>query len=304
MRTALASLLLLASCRWCESKAVSSSFVAQTGLPAELERQLGAPELERQRFSDLCVEAIHAVYPDAGVVTLEPLTFQLSHPDVAMISFDNPWRAKPDARAADVWNQLRKIEAVLASFGQLGTREQVVPLLRGKSTLPDGGTEFAGNGEPWVGDLRLVYMFNRPEVFTPVTDDDLTRLALSRPQLQALALRNLRALASPIEKVQIRNPLEGNITEDRIWMVRIPSAGGYFETSVLLLDEYWAAQEMELGKGLVVATPTRDLLFLTLASNADDVRRLRAIAQDAAANYAHPVSGALLTRINGAWQPF
>ena len=306
MRSALGLVLLLASCRACTTPPKPAPPESRTGLPAGLVARLDGSDLDEQRFGELCIEAIHVAYPDARVTPVDALNFRLERPDLDLISFENPWRASPGGRARAVWDQVSSIRAVLGQFDEPGLESQIVPLVRADVGLPEGfdagGQTVEGRGEPWVADLRLVYMFNRPKLFSPVTEDDLTRLKLSHEKLLELALGNLRALLPSPQKTRILNPLEGRVTEPRIWMVTLPGTGGYFESSLLLLDEVWAGLEKELGSGLVVAVPARDLLFVTRADNAEDVRRLRALAADLVRHADHPVSATLLARVNGGWQ--
>ncbi len=271
-------------------------------VPIDLANRLGDSTLDENEFTTLCVEVLRAVAPEAQVSKVAPLRTVAKTPSVEMlVSFENPWRAPPTERAVAVWAQARQLkDAVEVARGRLvGEAREIVPLARGEvdaavqQIMAGAGTQV---GERIAGDLWILYSFNKPTLFVPVTEDDLRRLKLDRVQLRTLALQNLRSLLPPVR----RQTMGTNGT----WALILPQSGGNFEASLLVDDDAWSALASEVAGELVAVAPARDLLFVTGSRNVLGLEQISATARDAFGRVDHPVSKQLLVRRRGIWEPF
>jgi uncharacterized protein YtpQ (UPF0354 family) len=61
--------------------------------------------------------------------------------------------------------------------------------------------------------------------------------------------------------------------------VRLISAGGNYESSLLLLDDIWSSGQIAVDGAIVVAVPANDALFVTGSNNHIGIRRMREIAR-------------------------
>ena len=273
---------------------------AISALPPALRASLSDPRLDEAQFTERCAEAYRLAYPGVRVAVLEPLHLRVET-DIGeqFASFQNPWRAAPEARADAAWAQIRAHDATveLAAGRAVGELGEIVPLVRGEIDAAVGFIKAGKSdqvGERLAGDVWVVYAFDKPTVFAPVTDHDLDRLGVARPELRALALANMRA----------RIPAwEGRLSDKlKVLMVRLPNGGGNFEASLLLDDNVCAELAKRLDGDMVAAVPTRDVLLLSGEKSAAGVEWIRREAARSFAAGDHPVSAQLFVRRGGGWE--
>jgi uncharacterized protein YtpQ (UPF0354 family) len=276
--------------------AVLTAFTALAKPPADgpalskdLQVQLAGPFLTEESFTALCLKAAQAFQPKARITTASPLTLRVEREGSEMlVNLDNAWRASPEERPEAVSKQLRLIESslqVMKKKGPAGRLEDIVPLVRGGEYARVQG----GLSEPLAGDLWVVYAYNLPEMFVPVRDVDLKTWKLSKAQLRARAVENLRRQLPPVER-------EGGKGR---WMF---VAGGNFEASLLMVDSVWKDIAPHITGDPVVAVPARELVFVTGSRDAEGLETVRAIATDAFSKVEYPLSPRLLIRRGGKWE--
>ncbi|PTL83385.1 DUF1444 family protein [Vitiosangium sp. GDMCC 1.1324] len=275
-----------------------ASFAAE--MPKELATRLSDAKIDEDRFTALCAEAVRAADPEATVSVVAPFKVAVTSQGAKlMVGFENPWRASPGSRAQAVWNHVQQLrDVVQASLGKvMGELSEIVPLVRGEveaSVQMIKAGKYNQIGERLAGDLWVIYAFNKPTHFMPVTDADLKRLKLERAQLRATALKNLRQQIPPVEK-------RGGAGT---WMFILPKTGGNFEASLLLFDELWDGKSTEKEGDFVVAVPARDILLVTGSRSKAGVEKVSALAAETFAGGDHPISKQVLIRRKGKWETF
>jgi uncharacterized protein YtpQ (UPF0354 family) len=139
--------------------------------------------------------------------------------------------------------------------------------------------------------LVVFYVEDRPRAVQYLTEQRLAASGLKRADLRALALNNLQALIAVIR-----------IQEGRgVYMV---TAGGTYESSLLLLDDFWRARRIAVDGDYIVAIPSRDQLFVAGSKNHEAVARLRVIAARDYRDSADRLSEDLFIYRNGAFTRF
>jgi len=142
-----------------------------------------------------------------------------------------------------------------------------------------------------VGELLVTYAFDLPHAFQTVTAADQERLGLSSEELRAVALENLR------------EQLDGVDCEGEPPVMQI-LAGNHLEACLLLCDEVWDSLAESIPPDLVVAVPTRDLVFVTTSGSTkggmETIRRAAKEAREAGGN--HGLSEQLLIRKADRWE--
>ena len=68
------------------------------------------------------------------------------------------------------------------------------------------------------------------------------------------------------------------------------SAGGDFETSLILSTRLWTKENFEVDGDFIIAIPNKDLLFITGSNNQKEIDRIEKIAEDSYRTGNHPVS--------------
>lgn len=131
--------------------------------------------------------------------------------------------------------------------------------------------------EKYNDQLIVVYAENSEISFRFLSEADIASVAVPKDSIKALALRNLDRILPEIE----RNGGEG---------VYIVNAGGFFETSLLLLPSIWKKEKFPVDGDFIVAAPNRGILMITGSNNKDGIRKIKEIAADAYENEGYPVS--------------
>ena len=140
--------------------------------------------------------------------------------------------------------------------------------------------------------LTVVYFVDEGDRFTYVQNRHLAEAHLTLDELNAQALRNLVAFADQHVKVQPYGAMY------------VVLAGGNFEASTLLVEEFWSSWYGHLApNGFVVAFPARDLLVFGDAASPEARAELRALCERTKGQVDHPLSSELFLRVGNGWEP-
>jgi uncharacterized protein YtpQ (UPF0354 family) len=164
--------------------------------------------------------------------------------------------------------------------------DRVMPVLRAydflqepeASTLPT--TEFPGG-------LTVYWVIDQLTSTQSVSDEQLAASGLTQAELGARALENLRKRAEDIQLVDMGGST--GIVLD-----------GYYESSLLLLPEFW--QDIDTRLGTVVAAPlARDVVIYLDGDDAAAVANVRDIVRTQFGQVAYPVSSDLFRWDGDHW---
>jgi uncharacterized protein YtpQ (UPF0354 family) len=122
--------------------------------------------------------------------------------------------------------------------------------------------------EPFNSELVIVYVEDRASSmrFLNVRDD-----VGDRARLRHLALSNLHRL---LAKIEARPVADG---------ISLITAGGDYDTSLLLADALWSSGQIEVDGDIVAAAPAKGALLVTGSRNVAGIAHLRALAAELAA---------------------
>lgn len=146
------------------------------------------------------------------------------------------------------------------------TLDFVVPRIY--AALPAGGADLSLGEEAspvsreLVSDLHVLYAFDCDTHYIMVAQRDLARLGIDADELHESALRNLRAL-----NLEVRAHETGR--------VRLLTAGGNYEATLLLLPELWEAVAGMVSGHIVAVAPARDILLFTGDAETENLAELR-----------------------------
>lgn len=129
-------------------------------------------------------------------------------------------------------------------------------------------------------ELLIVYAEDSPKNLSYLTPKKLESAGLQRASLKELAVKNLRRLLTNIETSG------GN----GVYMM---TAGGTYETSLLLFDDIWQERKLKVEGDYVVAVPSRDLLLITGSGNKEGIKKIRELAQTTLAKASYRLTGDL-----------
>ncbi|MBL8113582.1 MAG: hypothetical protein JNK60_11895 [Acidobacteria bacterium] len=142
---------------------------------------------------------------------------------------------------------------------------------------------------PWQGDLDVVLMYDFGHFMAQVMPETAETWGQSHDKLFEIGIGNLSALERPAWV-----PLGDGL-------FRIASEVS-FDESFALVDE--VIDGLEVAGQAVVALPNRGVLLAAGSESPAGLRKLVAEAQRSLQEQPWPLSGTLLRRAAGAWQPF
>ena len=269
--------------------AESTSAVAVEYTPesftAEVERRLrlADPELTVERVGEL---RLRVESQDQG----------------ASLFLGNAWALYQEEPGEEPGEEL--IEGYVQSFLEMRApagREDIVPVIKDRAWLDEtrlGVGEDGSEGgvehlfEELNAELVVLYAYDLPTSIRYLKPGDLDSLDVVRDELRELACENLVARLPEVHIEPV---------DEHVWSV---TADGYYDASLLLLDEVWNRPELALPGELVVALPARDMLFATGSDDELGVQGLRTAARRIAAEAPYRLTDVLFVRRDGRFVPF
>jgi len=167
-----------------------------------------------------------------------------------------------------------------------------VPVAQGQGTgvtLGEGDSPVLRNLD---NGLMVAYLVDEGDHFSYVQNRHLTQAGISEAKLHEQALLNLSSVIGPQAEVR------------KFGSIYIVVAGGTFEASLILCDEFWSSWYSDLaGKGFIATFPARDVLAFGDSGDDDTVGELKELCAKTAGSLDHPLTTTLYRRIGAAWQP-
>jgi|GEM_PF-2052083 len=255
-------------------------------------------ELTPEAFSELVAEVLAETSEckNAKVVGPMKLSATLSNGE-ADLNLESVWsdcRNQTDLRV-DV------VERYLAGVAQTFTRlasnappdvEQIVPLIKSKRWLEHAKQQGIDVYQQLlVSDLIVVYAEDGTEQLRYVSRAECEAIGVSDEDMRAITVRNLKSRLPDVKR-HGKGPL---------YML---TAGGTFESSLILFSSFWDSVEDVVDGRIVVATPSRDLLMFTGENASEAVQEMRELAEETYQDGSYAISKALLVREDGRWVPW
>jgi len=252
--------------------------------------RLEAPDLREREFTELLARLIPVRQRGAQAVVVGPLRLKITLENGMDLTSDlgNLWEqcgGRPGSR-------LEYCERYLGALSEIGentvTRDAlIVPVIKSQGWVEFAGQKVKLKAQPFVADLWIVYARDKPNSLEYLTVEHPSTLA----ELRGQALENLKSVLPGVA-------LQGG---EGTYMV---TAGGDFEASLLLLDDFWRQVEHLVEGDPVAAVPSRDVLVFTGARSEDGLGRVRAIVAEVSKGSAYLISPTLLVRRDGRWEAF
>jgi uncharacterized protein YtpQ (UPF0354 family) len=194
------------------------------------------------------------------------------------------------------------VKAFVAAMQQSGKSiakldpARIVPVIKDRQWLVDLHATLKSQGknqehlsEDFNKELVIVYAEDDPTRTRYLTSDEDT--GVPRAELRALAIGNLRRI---LPKIEMRG-------DDHL---RIVSAGGDYEPSLLLIDEIWTGGQVTVNGDIVVAVPARDVLLVTGSRDRTGLKRMRELTAKLVAEGPYRLTDALFVYRNGRFTKF
>lgn len=145
--------------------------------------------------------------------------------------------------------------------------------------------------EPLNRELHVYYAVDAERPWRYLSRDEVEALGIGPERLNARAVGNLTNLLPGIER-------RG---DGGTYMV---TAGGMYETSLLLFDAIWTKDNFDVKGDIVIAVPSRGLLLVTGSKDENGLKTLRRVAEEVVSEENHTLTTRLFVRKHGEWLPF
>lgn len=237
--------------------------------------------LSEKQFTEIYRDSLKKLYPDPIYTIKQDLEIYVKSEDIEFTHYLNnayaSYKMEPDSlnsvldmyvkSAKDLYKeelpiQKSKIVPVIKDAAYL--EEIAMSLNKGKDS--DKPIEWVY--EKYNEKLIILYGEDGESGISYFTKERFNESGINKDSLLPLALKNLDTLLPEIQ----RNGDEG------LYMI---TAGGNYEASLLLLNDLWTKENMPVDGQIVVAIPTRDLLFVTGSKNRDGIKKIRSMAEQA-----------------------
>lgn len=258
-----------------------------------------AGELSREEFTAEAAAAFSAAYPEKDFKIVGPLEIRATDDgddEGQRVYLDNLFKGQSD----DADERAQQIATFVSAFSTPAVEtltpedlERVLPVVRdvhfvraypraSKATLLE---------EHYVNDLHVLYVLDFPDRVQFLVESDLEELGVSKPEIRTRAVSNFVAYAADLSVGEVES-------------LYVLELDGTYESSVLLLDEFWSRVEEQLGAAPIAVIPTRDLLIYAASNNPEAIALMAGFAEQVVNDAGYAISPKLLKRTEGEWQAY
>jgi len=180
------------------------------------------------------------------------------------------------------------------TLSQEPAQDNIVPIIKPVKYLADmdglkaqvGAKKgFDGVYEPYNAQLLVVYAQDTKTGISYFPEDALKRAGIAKDTLRPLAIKNLNRLLS--SQIELRG---GN----GVYMF---TAGGNYEASIILLDDIWTKDNMQVDGDFVIGIPSRDVLLVTGSNDKEGISKVKETVQKIYSTGNYTVSDYLYRRV-------
>ncbi|MDJ0911769.1 MAG: DUF1444 family protein [Woeseiaceae bacterium] len=255
-------------------------------------------ELTAETFTEEFVRALAAEQPEGGFEVVAPLEIVIGDGETegGRINLHNLYRNASDDPAERAGQISTYISAILSEPTEtLSSADlpNILPVIRDSAFVAQAtlNRDDPTVNEPLVADLSVLYVLDFPDRVQFLMESNLAELDLDLEEIRALAVSNLSAKSDDY----IVHTME------QIYFLELD---GMYESSALLLDEFWTDVESNIGAEPVVAIPTRDIVIFAPANDPLGIELVRMVAEQIEEDTGYPVSKTLLIRRDGGWAKY
>jgi uncharacterized protein YtpQ (UPF0354 family) len=237
--------------------------------------------ISEKKFTEIYRDSLKNLYPEPIYIIKQDLEIHVKSKDIDFTHYLNnaytSYKNEPDSLAA-VLDMYLKTSGDLYKKAAPIQKSKIVPVIKDAGYLDEIAITLNKNktiNDPleWISEkyndkLVILYGEDGENGISYFTQDRFTESGLNKDSLLPLALKNLDAILPEIQ----RNGDEG------LYMI---TAGGNYEASLILLTDIWTKEKMPVDGQIIIALPTRDLLFVTGSKNINGIKKIKTMAQEA-----------------------
>jgi uncharacterized protein YtpQ (UPF0354 family) len=178
--------------------------------------------------------------------------------------------------------------------------KRIVPIVKDRTWMEAVLASMEGNQaefptplfEEYNSELQIFFAEDSEHNIRYLNQENIDNLPFPQEELHDVACENLKRM------------LEDNIEvagDDGIYMV---TAGGNYETSLMLFNSLWRGNFLEVMGRTVISIPTRDLLLVTGSEDEEGIARIRHVAEQAMSDTPYTVTPVLFVWDDGKFEVY
>lgn len=254
------------------------------------------------QFTEEFAKAISLASPSTKVVKKAALELQLTSAagKASTVFLDNAYKEYLlDSKALkDVIQRYAASSLEARDDAAKIDRTRIIPIIKDRRWLTEIALSLKSRGvtkpvdhvvEDLNEELVIVYAEDSPKNIRYFAPKDLDAIGVSRTDLRATAVNNLRKI---LPKIEIH---KGQV-------VSMVTAGGDFEASLLLFNELWSDGTFQVDGDIIVAIPARDLLIVTGSKTPGGISRMRELSSKYVQQSSYGLTDTLFVFRNGKFE--
>ena len=256
------------------------------------------PQITAEAFTEEFARALAKELPEGGFEVTGPLEIVVGDEESGQgtINLHNLYRNASDdpmERAVQIKTHVSAILSDPTDTLTAADRPNILPVVRDNAFVAQAtlNRDDPTVNEPLVADLSVLYVLDFPDRVQFLMESNLAELDMDLDEVRALAISNLTAKSDDYIVHMM----------DEIFFLELD---GMYESSALLLDEFWADVESRIGAAPVVAIPTRDIVIFAPENDPLGIELVRMVAQQIEEETGYPISRTLLIRRDGNWEQY
>ncbi|WP_416864385.1 MAG: DUF1444 family protein [Imperialibacter sp.] len=255
--------------------------------------------MDEKQFTDLYKTELEKRFPDIEYEITDVLKITASNDGGKVQHYvDNAFR-EYISRPSDLYEIIGKyvdasgelyspsekidVNRIVPVIKDVGYLSHIMDLAKGDSAKIDLVYEYLND------ELVILYSEDLETSVSIFNKEDFLATGIDFADLRQLSISNLQSVLPDMEKSEI---------EHDIFMV---TAGGYYESSLLLLDGIWNKDNFPVDGNIVIAIPARDILLVTSSDDKEAMDKLEKMALSIVETADHYLLPTLFERLGDSW---
>jgi len=258
------------------------------------------------QFTKDAARAIVEAIPEIKIEHAEPLKLALRNTvtggraQVALNKFFQHAAATPQERDAVIARLVKLIRELPGDEEPKIDPSRIVPLIRSveyvenlrRSAMEQGAKpEGMPLSEPYNDELVVMYGLQEDAGVRMIHASAIIAAGVALNDVRDRAVSNLKQFVPNLE-------VSGG---QGFYMMK---AGGFYESSLILMNKFWDAGKLEVQGETIVAIPSREVMIVTGSESAQGLQTMRKMINVAYKYGATPISRALFARRNHRFERF
>lgn len=234
--------------------------------------------MTEKEFTQKYFDLLTVTYPSAKFTIVDHRTIETKIKDnAAFIYIDNAYKAyqsQPGALNEILSGYLKYMDSLNQADDEQLSVDKIMPTIKPvgyfgsiRNTVPGNTTiDVECVHEKYNDQLVIAYANDFENNIRALSHADLKSLSISEESVKAIAIKNLSRILTNVQR-------KGG---DGVYML---IAGGFYESSLILLDPIFTKETLPVKGEFVIAIPNRDVLLITGSDDQAGIAKVKAITQ-------------------------